>query len=90
MSTSELFCEINQTPFIPSNRQPQNAWSRHRWRWTRIADQPDRHESWLFRYCLQGREHRIGLGPPHTVGLAEAREKARQARLLILGGRDPS
>jgi hypothetical protein len=43
-------------------------------------------KSWLFRYCLHGREHRIGLGPLHTVGLAEAREKARQARLLILDG----
>ena len=31
----------------------------------------------------------MGLGSIHTVSLAEARERARQARLLVLDGRDP-
>ena len=31
----------------------------------------------------------MGLGPVHTVTLAEAREKAREARKLILEGADP-
>jgi hypothetical protein len=31
----------------------------------------------------------MGLGPLHTVGLAEAREKAKEARNLLLAGKDP-
>jgi Phage integrase central domain len=31
----------------------------------------------------------MGLGPVHTVNLAEARMRARQARQLILDGKDP-
>ena len=31
----------------------------------------------------------MGLGPLHTVTLADARERARQARLLLLDGKDP-
>jgi integrase len=58
-------------------------------------------KSWLFRYAAAGtrvskktgreyrRERQMGLGPLHTVGLAEARELARQARLLVLSGKDP-
>ena len=44
--------------------------------------------SWVFRYGAQGARHH-GLGPLHTVTLAEARERARQCRLLLLDGRDP-
>jgi integrase len=57
-------------------------------------------KSWLFRYASAdtkvsrtGREYRrerqMGLGPLHTVGLAEAREMARHARLLLREGKDP-
>src|SRR6516164_1648425 len=57
-------------------------------------------KSWIFRYAAAGtrvsktgreyrRERQMGLGPLHTIGLAEAREKARGARLLVLAGRDP-
>jgi integrase len=45
--------------------------------------------SWLLRYQVAGRERFYGLGPLHTVTLAEARERARRARLLILDGIDP-
>ncbi len=31
----------------------------------------------------------MGLGPLHTIGLGEARERARAARLLLLDGTDP-
>src|SRR6516165_8875895 len=31
----------------------------------------------------------LGLGPLHVVGLAEARQRARQARLQLLDGIDP-
>ncbi len=46
--------------------------------------------SWIFRYHVAGRGDRnMGLGPLHTVGLAEARKKARLARLARLEGNDP-
>jgi integrase len=57
-------------------------------------------KSWVFRFAAQtiktsntGRVYRptrwMGLGPAHTIDLAEARELARQARLLVLHGKDP-
>jgi integrase len=45
-------------------------------------------KSWTFRYGAQGRRY-IGLGPTHTITLAEAREKARNCRKLLLDGVDP-
>jgi integrase len=45
--------------------------------------------SWLFCYERQGRAHQMGLGPLHTIGLKEARERARAARQLLLDGIDP-
>jgi integrase len=45
--------------------------------------------SWVFRYERDGRERAMGLGPAHTLTLAEAREKAREARKLLLDGIDP-
>ena len=46
-------------------------------------------KSWIFRYERDGRERYMGLGATHTVGLAEARELAREARVCISGGKDP-
>jgi integrase len=45
--------------------------------------------SWFFRYERDGKEHFPGLGPIHTVGLAEARERAKALRLQLLDGVDP-
>jgi integrase len=45
--------------------------------------------SWLFRYELDGRRREMGLGALHTVGLAEAREKARGLRKQVLDRIDP-
>ena len=45
--------------------------------------------SWVLRYQRDGRERWLGLGPLHTVGLKEARERARAARLRLLDGIDP-
>jgi integrase len=42
-------------------------------------------KSWVFRY----RGRYLGLGPTHTVNLAEARERARIARQALLDGKDP-
>src|SRR6476661_8218943 len=46
-------------------------------------------KAWLFRYMIDGRARHMGLGPLHTVAPAEARIRARQARQLILDGKDP-
>jgi integrase len=43
---------------------------------------------WVFRYGAGGKRYH-GLGPLHTIGLAEARERARQCRKLLLDGADP-
>nr|WP_295107346.1 Arm DNA-binding domain-containing protein [uncultured Caulobacter sp.] len=44
--------------------------------------------SWIFRYRVSGRERQMGLGPLEFVSLAEAREKARAARLQRYNGED--
>lgn len=46
-------------------------------------------KSWLLRYQRDGVERWHGLGPLHVVGLAEARERAKKARLQLLDGIDP-
>jgi hypothetical protein len=46
-------------------------------------------KSWSFRFMLRGKAREMGLGPLHTVSLAEAREKARAQRKLRLDGIDP-
>ena len=45
--------------------------------------------SWLFRYMRKGKARGMGLGPLHTISLAEARIKAHQCRHLLLEGIDP-
>lgn len=46
-------------------------------------------KSWIFRFKLNGRGREMGLGPLHTIGLAEARERAQEQRKLLLDGIDP-
>jgi integrase len=46
-------------------------------------------KSWIFRYQRDGRERHMGLGPLHTLSLADAREGARQCRRQLLDGCDP-
>jgi integrase len=55
--------------------------------WLHIG--PTGGKSWVYRYMLDGRAREMGLGPLHTIGLAEARELAREARKLCLAGVDP-
>ena len=45
--------------------------------------------SWLFRYERGGRRREMGLGPLHTIGLGEARDKARSLRQQLLDDVDP-
>ena len=46
-------------------------------------------KSWVFRFKEAGKLHEMGLGATHTIGLAEARDKARECRRLRLDGIDP-
>ncbi|MDR3424063.1 MAG: tyrosine-type recombinase/integrase [Alphaproteobacteria bacterium] len=50
---------------------------------------PTGSKSWLFRFLLNGKAHAMGLGPLHTVTLAEARVKATDCRKLLVAGFDP-
>jgi integrase len=46
-------------------------------------------KSWLYRFVLDGRERRMGLGSLRDVSLADAREKAASAHRLVKVGVDP-
>jgi integrase len=46
-------------------------------------------KSWIYRYQHDGRQHHMGLGPLLAVSLAEARQKAAEARSWRAQGLDP-
>ena len=46
-------------------------------------------KAWIFRYTISSKSREMGLGPIHTVSLAEAREAARECRKMIREGLDP-
>jgi integrase len=46
-------------------------------------------KSWCLRYQLGGRSRDMGLGAVSDVTLAEARDKARAARRMLIDGDDP-
>ncbi len=50
---------------------------------------PSGGREWAFRYKVRDRQHWMGLGPERDITLAEARQKARDARRLLLEGLDP-
>lgn len=50
---------------------------------------PGNARSWILRVVVHGKRRAIGLGAFPTVGLAEARELARAARLKVAEGIDP-
>ncbi|AZQ51736.1 tyrosine-type recombinase/integrase [Burkholderia cenocepacia] len=50
---------------------------------------PSLSKSWIFRFKRQGRTREMGLGPLHTVGLADARKEAAKCRVILLDGADP-
>jgi len=45
--------------------------------------------SWIFKFTLNGKAREMGIGPLHTVSLAQARAKATECRALCKDGRDP-
>ncbi len=46
-------------------------------------------KSWAFRFTIHGKRREMGLGPVHTVTLAEARDQATELRKQIRAGIDP-
>ncbi|HEV7370819.1 tyrosine-type recombinase/integrase [Arenibaculum sp.] len=46
-------------------------------------------KSWIYRFTLDGRAREMGLGPVHTIALAEARDRATACRKMRLEGIDP-
>jgi integrase len=44
-----------------------------------------RGRSWVFRYSFNGRAREMGLGSLNTIGLADAREQAKECRRLLQG-----
>src|SRR5262249_19012780 len=50
---------------------------------------PGGSKSWVFRFKQDGKARDMGLGPLHTIGLAEARELALEKRKLRVLGIDP-
>lgn len=52
-------------------------------------------KSWSFMYAVggsraqRGRQREIGLGPVHTISLADARSKATELRKMLIEGKDP-
>jgi hypothetical protein len=46
-------------------------------------------KSWILRYKRDGRTRHLGLGPLSVVSLREARQRAVDARRLLLDGHDP-
>jgi integrase len=45
--------------------------------------------SWLFRFRLNGKRREMGIGPLHTIGLKDARERAAELRRTVYRGVDP-
>lgn len=45
---------------------------------------------WRFKYRIDGKEKRIGLGKYPEVGLKDARERREEARKILASGVDPS
>ena len=46
-------------------------------------------KNWVFRFMLNGRPRWMGMGPLHTIGLAEARARAAECRRQRHDGIDP-
>jgi integrase len=46
-------------------------------------------KSWIFRFQIRGRRRDMGIGPTSLYSLAEARQRALEARKLVAEGVDP-
>ena len=50
---------------------------------------PAKTKSWVYRFMMNGRAREMGLGSVADVALAEARQRATEARKLVRSGVDP-
>lgn len=50
---------------------------------------PSGAKSWVYRFMLRGKARTMGLGPLHTLSLADARDAAQAARQKVNAGIDP-
>jgi integrase len=55
--------------------------------WLRVT--ADGAKNWVFRFMLAGRPRWMGMGPLHTISMAEARKRAAEHRLHRHDGIDP-
>jgi integrase len=55
--------------------------------WLEVS--PSRAKHWTLRYQIKGRARWMGLGSAEVVTLADARERARLAKLALVDGIDP-
>jgi integrase len=55
--------------------------------WLQVS--PSGSKSWVFRFTIKSKQLVMGLGAVHTVGLSEARARAKEQRLLLLDGKNP-
>ena len=75
------------TPLEVSKKQTPGHYGDGGGLWLQISK--FKSKSWVFRYTMHGTRREMGLGPIHTVSLAEARQKAKECRLTLLDGKDP-
>jgi integrase len=75
------------TKFVESNRRKPGMYADGGGLYLRVAEGGSK--QWVFRYVTNGRLRDMGIGPTHTLDLAKAREKAREARELRLDNVDP-
>jgi integrase len=75
------------TKFVESNRRKPGMYADGGGLYLRVAEGGSK--QWIFRYATNGRLRDMGIGPEHTLTLAEARERATEARKLRLDGIDP-
>jgi integrase len=55
----------------------------------RLVVAPTGARKWVFRYMRAGKRSEMGLGSVPAINLAQAREKAADARRLVKAGKDP-
>ena len=75
------------TPLAISKKKKPGTYADGGGLWLQVTETGSK--SWSFRFMLGGRAREMGLGPLHTIPLAEAREQARACRALRLDGVDP-
>jgi integrase len=79
--------EIGKLTAVQLNRLPAGMHGDGGNLWLQVT--PSGARTWVFRFRHAGKARAMGLGPLHTVSLAEARAKARAMRQLLLDGLDP-